>query len=75
MVGVGAFKGAHGDSPERKGKGERGRRCGVPWGGRGMMGRGAGLASCGLPIAAACSLLMVTAAVREGEEEKKERRK
>jgi hypothetical protein len=77
MVGVGASMGAHGDSPERKGKGKRvrGHRCGAPWGGRGVMGRGAGLASYGLPVAAVRSLPVFKAAVHEGEEEKKGRRK
>jgi hypothetical protein len=47
---------------------------GAPWGGRVIMGRGVGLASYGLPVAAARSLLVVRAAVREGEE-KEEREK
>jgi hypothetical protein len=63
-----------------RGRGERrgGHRCGALWGGRGVMGRGARLASYGLPVAAARSLLVVRAvvcAVREGEEEKEEREK
>jgi hypothetical protein len=84
MAGVRAPWPAMGSSPERGKRGneererERGRRCGAPWGGRGVIGRGTGLASCGLPVAAACSLLVVRAvvrAVREGEEEKEERGK
>jgi hypothetical protein len=83
MAGVGAPWAGHKGSPQRKGKGEmererereRGRRCGAPWGGRGGMGRGARLASYSLPVAAARSLLVVRAAVREGEEEKEEREK
>jgi hypothetical protein len=70
----------HGSSQERggeggEGRGEGGGRCGVPWGGRGVMGRGTGLASYGLPVAATRSLLVVRAAVHEGEEEKDEREK
>jgi hypothetical protein len=47
---------------------------GAPWGGKVIMGRGTGLASYGLLVAAARSLLVVRAAVREGEE-KEEREK
>jgi hypothetical protein len=83
MAGVRAPWPAMGSSPERgneerERERERGRRCGAPWGGMGVIGRGTGLASCGLPVAAACSLLVVRAvvrAVREGEEEKEEREK
>jgi hypothetical protein len=82
MAGVGAPWPAMGSSSERgkrgKEEGSRGRRCVAPWGGKGVMGRGAELASRGLTVAIARSLLVVNAvvrAVREGEEEKEEREK
>jgi hypothetical protein len=79
MAGVGAAWPAMGSSPERGNKeGERGHMCGAPWGGRGVMGRGSGLASCSLLVAAAHFLLVVRAAVhavREGEEEEESEKK
>jgi hypothetical protein len=55
-----------------KEEGSRGRRCGAPWG-----GKGAGLASYGLTVAIAHSLLVVKAVVRavHEREEKEEREK
>jgi hypothetical protein len=78
MAGVGASMGRPWElagEGRGRGRGEGGGRCGVPWGGRGVMGRGAALASCGLPVAATRSLVVVRAAVHEGEEEKDEREK